>query len=486
MSGLNLGKMIGFKPSISYPYYNTRTPIDIGTGEFVRGSHGEWLLNGGIGPVNGLAGRSGYYKSTTVDKIVTDLLEIYPDTEFFKMDTENTSTSIERFVRLANGSGVDVESRVHLTNKGELNLQGFCDMITNIGETKLAHSGDYTIELPFLNRNTDKPLKILLPTFISLDSISNLSTDTNVSAIESGIESKKNNTSDMYDGRIKKRLLDLFVTWAYKYSICFFVTAHIGEKQELDPYHPSPKQNQWMNYQEKITNAGKNFLYLPNLSFQLIQLKPLVDDSKNPLYPSSANFSEREKVEINKVDLKVLRGKNNITGTVIPLVTSQHFGILGDLSFYEYLRKIDGQLKSGEVGISGFIAKGVNRYSPLMPDTCLTRKNIRQVCASDYRVRRSLEIMYQLVWMNRYWNLTAYPFNIPATLEQLVNDINGSGKIAIDDILESRGYWTYDKSNKRKYMSILDICEIVGAKDRPMSAQVPDDLAEAQANLANL
>lgn len=476
----SLASMIDFKPSIFYPYYNTRSPIDICVGQFNRGVNGEWLLDGGMGPVNGISARSGYFKSTTVDKIAIDLLEIYPDSEYFKMDTENTSTSKERFVSLANGRDIDIANRVHLTNKGELNLKEYCAMIQSIGEAKLKNKNDFLIETPFLNIETGKPLSILMPTFISLDSISNLSTDNNLEAIEAGIEDKRNNTADMHDGRIKKRLLDLFITWAYRYSFCFFVTAHIGEKQDIDPSRPTPKQNQWMSNLEKITNAGKNFLYLPNLSLQLTKLHPLVDDSKNPLYPSGIASTELEKVEINRLDVKVLRGKNNITGTIIPLVMSQHLGILQDLSFYEYLREIDGRVKSGEAGPSGFVVRGYNRYSPMLPDVAMNRKNIRQVCAENYKAKRALEIMFQFVWITRYWNLSKFPFNIPTTLEQFVNGINQSNNLAMNDILESRGYWTYNKKDDRQYLSIMDIFELIGSTDVKKTVQVPIDIEAAK------
>lgn len=473
---MSLASKINFKPSIFYPYYNTRTPLDICTGQFLKGTKGEWLLDGGAAPVNGISARSGYFKSTTVDRAIVDMMEIYPGTEYFKMDTENTSTSLERFKRYVGNRNIDIEDRIHLTNKGELTFKEYCQMLQDIGEEKIKHAKDYEIETPFLNSNTGKPLRILMPTFHSLDSISALSTDASLESLQSGIENKANNTLDMRDANAKTKLLDLFITWAYRYSLVIFITAHIGEKQDLDPSRPTPKQNQWMSQSEKITKAGRNFLFLPNLSYQITRPRPMVDDQKNPLYPSGEENNDLEKIEINRIDLKVLRGKNNITGTIVPAVMSQHLGILGDLSYYEYLRELDGKVKSGEYGPSGFLMKGYNRYSPFLGDVSFNRKNIRKICDADYRARRALELMFQFNWISRYWNLKNYPFHIPKTLEKLVEGINQSSRIVIDDVLESRGYWTYDNNEKRRYMSIMDILELIGEPEPVSPVSVPDDL----------
>lgn len=482
---MSLIKNAGFKPAMFYPYYNTRTPLDIAVGQFLRGTKNEWILDGGAAPTNGVSGRSGYYKSTTVDKFCMDLLEIYPGSEYLKMDTEITSTSKERFKRLDNGRGIDIEERVHLTNKGELSFAEYVALIKKIGEEKLKHAADYTVETPFLDTRTGKPLRILVPTFSSLDSISNLRADTTVEALTAGLETKSNNTIDMRDGAIKTRLMDMFINWAYKYSMCFWVTAHVVQQVDIDPKNPTVKQNQWFKRDEKISSAGKNFLYLPNQSYQIVKPHPLLDSDKNPEYPApgdDCSSIELQRVEINRIDLKVIRGKNNVTGTVIPFVMSQHLGILSDLSYYEYLKELDKglKLKSGETGPSGFTMRGYNRVSPLLPDININRRNIRSLCESDYKVNRALEIMFQFAWITRYWNLRAYPFDIPTTLEKFVEGVNQSSRIVIDDILTSRGWWTYDKTEKRPYMSIMDVFELIGEKEPTKKVQVPDDLDSAK------
>lgn len=480
---MSIADQVGFRSSIFYPYLNTRTPIDVCTGVYMRGMNDEWLLDAGVAPVNGLSARTGYYKSTIVDNLSINVMEIYPDSEFYKMDTENTSTSKQRYRNLAQGKNVDVDSRVHLTNKGEMNLQEYLAFLKNLGEYKLKHRSDFEVETPFLNHNTGKPLRIMIPTLLSLDSISNLDTD-NIDFSE-GIEDKANNTADMYDGRIKKRLVNLFITYAYKYSMYFFITAHIDPKIEMDPRHPTVKQNQWMKQGEKITNAGKNFQFLPNLSFQLSRPQPLVDKEGRALYPSGdAMQTDREKVEMNKLEMKVLRGKNNMTGTIIPSVMSQHLGILEDLSYYEYLRSLGDKARSGEYEESGFLLKGYNRFSPLLPDVAYHRNTIRQTCVDNYRAKRALELMFQFQWIARYWNLSSYPYNIPRTVEALANGIESSSRIKIDDILESRGYWTYNKNEKRKYMSIMDVFELMDLRDAPVSVTVPDNIEPATSEKA--
>lgn len=475
----SLAERAGHKPAKFCPHINTRTPIDICTGQYVRSIENHWLLDGGAAPVNGVVARSGYYKSTTVDKIVMNMLGICPGAEYLRMDTENTTTNKQRLINISAGNKIDFDQQVHMTNKGEMSFTEWVAFIKRYGDLKLQEAKELTVETPFLDQYTGKPIKMLIPTFVSLDSISNFTTDANAEALEKGIEDSSNNTSDMVDGRIKKRLLDLIITWAYRYNMYFFITAHIGEKKDMDPRKPTPKQNQWMTGDDKITNAGKNFLYLPNLSYQLSKLRPLTEkDGKTPLYPSQHGALECDQIEINKLSMKILRGKGNLTGTIIPTVMSQHLGILSDLSYYEYLRSLSGDTRTGNYEPNGFLLKGYNRYSPLLPDVPFARKTIRQTCKDDYRAERALEIMFQFQWITRYWNTSGYPYDVPATLEALVEGVEQSSRIVIDDIVQSRGYWTYDPNEKRQYMSVMDIFELIGMKNAPIRVQVPEKITD--------
>ena len=445
-----LGNIGNFKDSF-FPYLNTNTPFDIATCTYIKGWDGKWYMYGGVAPVTGVVGRNGYYKSTIVDYLGSQLLRIYPFIDIYKLDTEQTMSRYERYeLSLADVMSYDqIRESVHITNT-EASFKDYINLITSVGEEKIQNKSKYTVVTPFLDRNTNKPVEILIPTIFITDSISELVTTANEKVLlGTDMEDSKSNTADLQDGRIKKRLMSAMTVWARKYGIYFFVTAHVGDKKDLDKYHPEPSQNQWLSNTDKIKAAGNNFFFLPNLLFQCGKPSPVVNKEKEPIYPLNEDTGLADKVDLNYLPIKILRNKTNFTGVVIPLIVSQSKGIDNLLTYYDFL-------KSKEYGL---IKSGRSYITPFMENEKLTRKNIRQL-GEDYRLTRALELTFQLCWINNYWNTRNMAIPIPKTVEELISLINNSDKLDIDRVLESRGYWTYREDDSREYLSLLDIVEM--------------------------
>lgn len=463
---MSLAASVGFKNSSLFPYLNTNTAFDMATCTYLQGFDGRWYMYGGVGPVTGVVGRSGYYKSTIIDYLASQVLRIYPGSQVFKLDTEQTMNMYDRYENnLADIMTPDeVVERVHITNKSETSFKEFVDLIKNIGKEKQDKKKDYLVETPFLDKFSGKPVKFMIPTIVILDSISELVVTANVDILlSSDMEDKRANTADLIDGRIKKRLMSALTVWAREYGIYFFVSAHVGDKKDLDMYHPEPSQNQWLSSSDKIKSAGNNFFFLPNLLFQCGKPSPLINKEKMPIYPLNEDSNVHDKIDLNSLPVKILRNKSNITGGVIPFVCSQSTGINSSLTYYDYLTKNNVLNKVGH-----------NYTSCLFPnDLKLNRKNIRRECESNYRLNRALELIFQLSWLNDYWNLSRLSVDVPKTAELLLEGINRSKSIAIDDILESRGYWTYDDKCERPYLSLMDVCSMVVCPEE-ITVQVPD------------
>lgn len=469
---MGLAEAIGFKEATMIPYLNTATMFDIATASYVKGYDGKWYANGGVGSVTGVVGRTQYHKSNVVDYLSSQIILMYPQTEVYKLDTEQTMNVYDRYetnlVSTGHMTRDEMLDRVHITNKAEMSYSEFVELILSIGKEKTTHKKDFTIETPFIDIRTGEVIKMMIPTIIILDSISELMTSANEALLLSkDMEDSSANTADMQDGRIKKRLVSAMTMWARRYGIYFMITAHVGEKKELDKYHPEAPQNQWLSSNDKIKSAGNNFFFLPNLLFQCGRPQALIDkNTGTPTYPAAEGSTAKDMVDLNRVPVKILRNKGNLTGSVVPFVISQSQGINNPLTHYVLLQ---------EAMHYGMEERGYNYYPALMPDAKLNRKNIREETANNYRLNRALELTAQLFWMNAHWNLSNLSINVPRTAETLMECITQSKSIAIDDVLESRGYWTYDKTNKRSYMSIFDVCELIGVPDQT-SVQVPESL----------
>lgn len=149
------------------------------------------------------------------------------------------------------------------------------------------------------------------------------------------VEDSKQNMTAMYDGKVKRSLMRMFSHWSYKYGMYFLMTAHVDDQYDLDPRKPSQKQLQWMKQSDRLKSVGSQFEFLTNILLQCVSPTPILDSSKKEAeYPNGSGTN----VDINEVNLRLLRCKTNAAGTTIPLVMSQTLGILGDLSNYHYMK----------------------------------------------------------------------------------------------------------------------------------------------------
>lgn len=428
-------------------YLNTGMILDIALGQYERGMDNKWILNGGLAPITGVCGRAGTYKSTVVDSIISQIMVRYPAVEAWKHDTEQNTFTLKRFDKMANGS--IISDRIRLTNSAELTLPEFIDKIKELCSFKEKNKRDYLVETPFFD-NEGKPQKIWIPTIIDIDSFTCLRPHVEELNMEkTSVEDGSQNTADLVDGKIKRKLMFEFSKWASRFGLYFLMTAHIDDTPTLDPRNPAPKQLQFLKQGDRLKSVGSQFEFLTNVLLQGTSPSPILDSAKGPEYPDGNTMN----VDINELYVKILRCKTNATGTVVPLVMSQNLGLLGNLTNYHFLKN---------QGDFGFIKKGHNRYPVLNPEVLLHRNSVIKTLSDDYETCRALEILAQLKWVSSYWNVKSQPVNIPESAELLVEKIVAGNSLAISDIVNSRGYWTFSNQNDpRPYMSLFDILEVL-------------------------
>jgi hypothetical protein len=175
------------------------------------------------------------------------------------------------------------------------------------------------------------------------------------------------------------------------------------------------------------------------------KVQPLLDPDKHCLYPSEGSSD----AELNEVTSIMLRCKNNMSGTQLPTVISQANGILSELSNYHYLK---------ENGYFGLLGNKVT-HKPAMTDVSMGRTTVRQKL-TDPRVARAVELLAQLCYIQNNWVTTGAEVDFSMRPEALVEKLLASDKPGVSDVLESRGYWTYDKTNLQPYMSLYDVLGI--------------------------
>ena len=436
------------KQTTMVPYINTGTIFDIMTGRFRPGTHDNWILDGGLSQCLGISGRGQTYKSGLAGSFLARALLNYKDAEAYVYESEGTIANASRYDDFVPEDS-PVSGRIAFMNSTNCSLTGFYEHFKEIVEEKLKHKSDYFVESPFLNPLTGKPLRCWYPTFILVDSFSRATADAGDLQIQNnGIDDSKLTTYYLFNGNVKSRIMNDLPSRASKAGVYVIMTAHVGDKVDMDPYSPSPKQLQYMKGSDRMKNVGSNFEFLTTALIQTIKATCLQTPDKKCMYPTKGSTD----VEVNQVDSTVIRCKNNASGFMTPFVVSQYQGILNEVTNFNILRKYKNY---------GMEVRGNNQsFTPcLLKDQNITRQSIRSF-SNNYRVCRGLEILAQLCFIQNCWGTQRMPEYITTPPEKLAELLTTSKSMTVDRVLESTGVWTFGKS-EREHLTLLDILALV-------------------------
>lgn len=430
------------------PYVNTGTIFDILTGRFRQGTKANWVLDGGISQCLGISGRGQTYKSNLAGSLLARAMNVYKDAEAYVYESENTIPSAARYDDFVPAEA-PVSGRIAFMNPTDCSLTGFYDNFKRIVDDKISHRADYMMESPFLNPMTGKPYKCWYPTFVLIDSFSRARSEAGDQQVENhSVDDSKMNTYYLFDGNVKSRIMNDLPSRASRAGVYVLMTAHVGDKMDMDPYSPSPKQLQYMKNNDRMKNVGSNFEFLTTALIQTLKATCLQTPDRKCLYPNENSTD----VEVNQVDAMLVRCKNNASGVLTPFIVSQYQGILNEVTNFNILKNFRNY---------GMNVKGNNQtFNPILtPDLHLSRRNIREY-ANDYKVNRALEILAQLCFIQNNWSTFRMPPYINTPPEKLAEYLCTSTSMTTDRVLESIGTWNFGKQ-EREFLTIMDILQIM-------------------------
>ena len=146
------------------------------------------------------------------------------------------------------------------------------------------------------------------------------------------------------------------------------------------------------------------------------------------------------------------RCKTAGAGTTTPFVASQTKGFLNAVTNYHYLRL------NNYFGLNG----NKQKQQPfLTPDITISRNTVRSIASSSPQLRRALELAAQYCFIKNNWDTRTMHVDFsmePAKVFDILN--SDKKKTLVQDILNTRGYWTYDK-DALPYMSLIRMLELV-------------------------
>lgn len=436
------------------PNFNTGTLFDLPTGKYVQGVDGEWYLTGGLPMhITVFGGRNGHFKSTITNACAQRITAIYPDSDLIVEDTEDSLTKDkERAYAMAEELAPKINKNNVQWLKGiDYDLDSFDKWFKDYCIKKEANAKDLMVETPFFDEKTQKPLRVMIPTTMMMDSITELVTAVEEDMVNGektqGIGDPKNNTVAMVDGNKKTLWIRTMRRRCQKYGIIFVGTGHYDKILEMDPYSPTPKETIVGKQSWKLKRCGSNLKFLASI-YAITNATLLVDSNKEPLYDDGTSASK----DIFQVDVTLERCKTACSGTTTPFVASQTKGFLNAVTNYHYLRL------NNYFGLNG----NKQKQQPfLMPDTTISRNTVRQIAGSSPQVRRALELAAQYCFIKNNWNTRDLHVDFsmePAKVFDILN--SDKKKTLVQDILNTRGYWTYGQCDV-PYMSLIRMLELV-------------------------
>jgi hypothetical protein len=463
------------KERIGRFHLNTNTIVDIATGKYLKAIDGRDRLNGGMFTINSSIGRAQTYKTTKILSYLSRILHIYPECEAIIYDTENSIQSKDRLAALKGDLPIptsdDFKDRIIIIDKSEKDMDSFAEMLKDIANQRIKMANELIAETPFKNVYTGQSMTMRIPLLLGIDSWSAMQSLAEIDMFkDNGLSDQGINRINIVDGNKKAVFLRNLVNLASIAGIYVFLTAHIGDLIKLNMFDTSSKDLQYMKNSDKLKGASSGFAFYSINLFDSRGVSALVDATNK----DECKFPDLSLTpDLSLVKTGIIKCKNNMSGTVLDDVLSQHEGILAGLSNYV-------NLDEAKFGIGG---NNVHKNCAILPDTSFTRKKIRSLLNTDYELSRALEILSDIMYMKKYWRIEKDSYleklcNISD--EQLIKMFLDKKGAVLDDILNSRGYWTFNESTKkdlRPYMGIPDIIDL-------LEKEVKIELTEQQKQVA--
>lgn len=438
---------------VDRPSLNIGALLDIQTGRYVLGTHGEQIMDGGLQPFTGFVGFPNVFKTTILTYMIQCAISRYTPVETVFYDTENTYKQ-NRWVDLAKQfpslAGYDWYDKNNFVLIDTVMMPGE-EFIRSMDETILAKQKNKKLILntPMLDVSTKGCKKAYRPTFYAVDSFSAFSTSTISDTLKKNtLGSSDNQTIYMKDGLMKSQLMLKIPDMANRSGNYLCMTAHIGEKIEMDPRRPSPKLLKFMRQGQKIKGVPDKFHYYTNNCWLIMGIDPLINDTtKGPQYPLSSNVIKGDN-DLIEIKLLNLRGKGGSSGVPFTLVASQRNGIHPGLTYFHYLKQLN----------YGFNGNNINYELDLLPGVALSRTAIHSKVNASYELFRALEITAELNQIIQFG--AGVDPKYYCTPEELYKGIVEQG-YDWSILLNTRNWWKFEEDVKPDDLPFLSTYDLL-------------------------
>lgn len=456
---MGFGQFLQASPNIR-PYLNLGCLLDIPTGKYHTGKHGESILNGGLSYVTGVGGRGNTYKSTLAHFMNLRSLDRYLNAHGSVYDCEPPSVTPLRMTQLAaameNIAGEDLvdagrllitDSTMMLGNEWFAQIKNFCKM-----KTSKEHLKQYTGTTPFIDKNGNA-IKSWIPSIVENDSLSmmpievveNIYDKNEIGASGANVEALKSSGA-------KSQMLMQTPHLTGSSGLYMIFTAHAGDDLALDPYAPPQKKLTFLKNKLKFKQVPEKFTFLTNNLWLCLNAQVLQNQStKGPEYPRDPNDNLKGDTDLQLITVMNLRAKNGPSGLPFELIASQSEGILVGLSEFNYIKSSD------RFGLGGHDR---SYFLELVPDVAMQRTTVRSKIREHASVQRALEITSELCQITNLWH--DVNSSLLCGADELYAKLKEKG-YDWDLLLNTRGYWVYDEAvtaDTKPFLSTMDLLKM--------------------------
>lgn len=445
------------KKVLPKPYINVGSLLDIPSGSLLKGRKGETFINGGLGPITAIVGAGNNFKSTILHYMLlcaASRVKEATDTALTTYDTE-MNMNLDRLELLANnfdnlrGNIITGDEPIWSITDKQIPGNEWALYINKYVDEKVADKKLLIDFQPFENPYDKKVLKLHIPTFVEIDSLSELEAKSSMEMLSKDLDSSETNTFAMKQGLFKSKFLSTVPVMATESMTYFLCTAQLGEKTDLKAgpamFKAPTKELQFLSHGEHIKGVSPKFFFLTHVAMYANSARLLINDNtKLAEYPLEG---EAQKTDLNIVKLTQLRCKNGPSGYTVSIIVSQTEGVLPSLTEFHYIKE------NGRYGISG---SNTNYALDLYPDVSLSRTTIRNKLNNDARLRRAVNITAELHQLGIFQpqlkreGLMCSPKELYEDIKKLGYDWN--------TLLDTRGYWTINQySNPVPFLSSVDL-----------------------------
>ena len=448
-------------PSVK-PLINIGALLDIPTGTYMEGMHGENILNGGLGNLTGIVGIGNNFKSTVMHYQMLTAMSRMTGSTGNTYDTEiniHESHLKQFFTRMEEFKGEDVlgTGRWVITDKTIYYANEWYQILKDFLRDKRKNASKLLRDTPFKDRTGLKYMQILTPTFTEVDSFSEFETE-DVAEIQNKNElgDSGGNTIHMRQGLAKLRFLmeiPALCGSAFNYTI---MSAHIGKTIQMDLRAPPVVKLKHLKNGDQIKGVTDKFTFIMNNCWHCFNATPLINDTtKGPEYPRDSDDVLKLDTDLNTVLIRQLRSKSGPTGMTIELIVSQSEGVLPSLTEFHYIKS------SERFGLNGTLQ---NYSLDLLPDVRLSRTTVRGKIDSIPTLQRALNITAELCQMHALWH--HLPEGFLCTAKELYDSIKAKG-YDWNVLLATRGWWGLDNNHPIPFLSTYDLLNMRIGKYHP-------------------